>query len=160
MKRYLLTGVICSYYTPGKQNMESMAPNALSKASQNTWTVASLRDWDTTINLEMCREDYWWSFEVYDCHRSAISDVRNTSHCSSQHQGSWTVIFPIIGTGANRSSISENLAVVWRMRPFVPGSPSRFLVMSPGLLKRQCDSAFQSTPRTQFSDLMSKPSAV
>lgn len=88
----------------------NMAPKTLFEASQKTWTVASLRDWDTTVPLEICREDYyWWSLEVCNCHRSAISDVRNASHCSSQHQGSWTGIF---GTGANRPSISENLAVV------------------------------------------------
>jgi len=40
------------------------APKALSEASQRTWTVASLRDWDTPIPLEMCREYYWWSLEV------------------------------------------------------------------------------------------------
>jgi len=136
------------------------APNALSEASQKTWTVASLRDWDTTVPLEMCREDYWWSLEVYNYHRSAIFDVRNASHCSSQHQRSGTIILPTIGTRANMPSISENLAVVWRMRPFVPGSPVRFLVMSPGLVKGQCDSVFQSTPRKKISDLMSKPSVV
>jgi len=34
------------------------APNALSEASQKTWNVASLRDWDKPV-LEMCGEDYW-----------------------------------------------------------------------------------------------------
>lgn len=133
----LLIGVIFLLHTRQTEYADwkgdrkfNTVPNALSEASQKMWTVASLRDWDTPIPLEMCREDYLWSSEVYNCHRSTISGVTNASRCSSQHQGSWT-----IGTGANRQSISENLAVVWRMRPFVQGFPVRFLVMSPGLVK-------------------------